>query len=109
MIDDPSTAASAAAGAIHFPQKMRNFLRPYTPKRFAATYNQRLGSLPIYGLPRNSRRFVLTADPDISKFMRPRKTVRNVAVSAAREIFNPSRFPEPLRRSKSQRYSYDFV
>lgn len=43
MIDDPSTAA-AAAGAIRFQQKMRNFLRPYTPKRFAATHNQRLGA-----------------------------------------------------------------
>lgn len=43
MIDDPSAAAAAAVGAIRLPQKMRNFLRPYTPKRFAATYNQRLG------------------------------------------------------------------
>lgn len=48
MIDDPSTAAAAAVaggGTIRFPQKMRNFLRPYTPKRLAATYNQRLADL----------------------------------------------------------------
>jgi len=44
MIDDPSTVAGGGGGAIRFPQKMRNFLRPYTPKRFAATYNQRLAA-----------------------------------------------------------------
>lgn len=79
MIDDPSTAA---AGAIRFPQKMRNFLRPYTPKRLAATYNQRLGvrrfmdCRVIRGKRCDScppRR----VGPDISKFMCPRKTVRN--------------------------------
>lgn len=116
MIDDPSTAAAAAAaGVICFPQKMRNFLRPYTPKRFAATHNQRLADrrfMDCRVIRGNDAIRVRRAGPDISKFMCPRKTVRNVAISAMKERERFPRilarcFPEPLRRSKSRRYSYD--
>jgi len=46
---------AGGSGAIHFPQKMRNFLRPYAEEAFCRGSQSTARSRLIYGLPRNSQ------------------------------------------------------
>lgn len=110
MIDDPSTTAAVAGGAIRFPQKMRNFLRPVTPKRLAATYNQRLGAYRFMDCRVIRGNDMIRAHHRSRYFEIYMSTEDGEERRDLRERFLrilTRCFPEPLRCSKSRRYSYD--